>query len=879
MKTVANLFAQTYARLGSDHQQDRHFIGLERLAPDEDNYCSFVKHVEGLAQNEYWIAREKNILMLLKRTPYVVRLRKEEKTNDSYQTIKTKDAGISLAHWLRTKPRLADSNETLKHPFAHAQSFLQLARGAMAALKEIHEAGVIHSQLRPDNLCIPYTPYPYQFDTALNLDYGNVTLIDFMFAVSSTLKLSRYLPVVVTQAASTQSALIKHALVADQQKRQADVIQRIDYSVDLYALGFILQQIFQQNLIYPQGLEAELSMGIHRIVTQLLSYDEGIPDAVKVRYLHLYPHNDYLQEIDHLIQLCQTNAVFVNTSLLFDPAQFLEDDSVFHLDEPIIDIDTLANIASDPNITQEVSPVPVAAPTPSNLDKPIEITTMKDTSNSAQLNPAETHIEISKIVVILFIVSLQILYVIYTEGKNMGLDVVASMGLVATIGIALALASKLFAPPKPLPKSRPLIIEPNNNNVAPSTEGVAPIMTNQNETPVNQITDPSIDEPQHTEALSDAHSSKEEKEADVAPPVVLLKTATSTPAKTENAPIELNKWLVIAIIIALQLSYIWYTTDLKGKPTEISATAPVESTEPVEEVMPEADPLVAEAAPTEELMPTEAMPDTSSSAANIELLSEASSVKTPEIAPAKVKKAKTAESENADSMLLSGSPVNEAKTKKVKPVATVKEPVVQGQTAIPLTNEQAKAADKTPTTNTTSVEDTLAAANNNVATANAATADAAAKKEAEKPTSKSITRGLAETQNRMGWYYYHGDGVPKNYEESFKWFQKAANLGEASAQFNVGMMYASGTGVKQDLTEAAKWYKKSAEQGKASAQLNLGMMYISGRGIRQNIDEGKKWLNKAAEQGDVTAKANLAWLTQQGYIKSDASANEADKAE
>jgi TPR repeat protein len=56
-------------------------------------------------------------------------------------------------------------------------------------------------------------------------------------------------------------------------------------------------------------------------------------------------------------------------------------------------------------------------------------------------------------------------------------------------------------------------------------------------------------------------------------------------------------------------------------------------------------------------------------------------------------------------------------------------------------------------------------------------------------------------------------------------------------------------------------------------------MYISGRGIRQNIDEGKKWLTKAAEQGDVTAKANLAWLSQQGYIKSDAASNEADKAE
>ena len=186
-----------------------------------------------------------------------------------------------------------------------------------------------------------------------------------------------------------------------------------------------------------------------------------------------------------------------------------------------------------------------------------------------------------------------------------------------------------------------------------------------------------------------------------------------------------------------------------------------------------------------------------------------------------------------------------------------------------------KAADKTPSS---AIDIEEVTTTNKANTASEAVTNEA-KAQAEKPSPKSLTRGLAEAQNTMGWHYYHGDGVTKNYEESFKWFQKAANLGESSAQFNVGMMYASGTGVKQDLTEAAKWYKKSAEQGKASAQLNLGMMYISGRGIRQNIDEGKKWLSKAAEQGDVTAKANLTWLTQQGYIKPNASSSEADKAE
>ena len=58
---------------------------------------------------------------------------------------------------------------------------------------------------------------------------------------------------------------------------------------------------------------------------------------------------------------------------------------------------------------------------------------------------------------IALIVTLQILYVIYTDGKSMGLDVLASMGLVAAIGLGVIFAMQIFAPTKPLPKSRPSI--------------------------------------------------------------------------------------------------------------------------------------------------------------------------------------------------------------------------------------------------------------------------------------------------------------------------------------------------------------------------------------------------------------------------------------
>ncbi len=858
MKTVANLFAQTYARLGADQQQDRHFISLERLAPEEDNYCSFVKRVEGLAQNEYWVAREKNILMLLKRIPAVVRLRKEEKNGDSYQTIKTKDAGISLAHWLHTKPRLVGTDDTVGHPFVHALSFLQLARGILVALKEIHHAGVIHGQLRPDNICIPYHPYPYDFDSPLTLDFNNVCLIDFMFAISNTLRLSRYLPILVSKNPSTQSALMQHALLSDQQNRQADVIQRIDYSVDLYALGFILKQLFQKNLIYPQGLEAELSMGIHHLINELLQYNQGIPEKIKIRYLHLHPHPDYLKQVEQLISRCQPLTSASTISFLFDPAQFLEEDSVFNIGEVILNSDGIVP-------AQSSGQAAVLETTPNNLATPIEIKTMKDNQPSLSLKnkaSANDGIEVSKILVIALIVTLQILYVIYTDGKSMGLDVLASMGLVAAIGLGVIFAMQIFAPTKPLPKSRPSIFNEGDAKSAvaststdkPTDEleqiaaSVAPVITTSSASLEQRDTAPTVDK-----AATDDHDTQ-------TPPVILLKTPTPAAKAKESEPMEVNKWLVIAVIVALQIGYVLLTTDLSGNSTTQTTTTTEESPAPVESIVEE--PAIIEPTPSEDILATPTVED--GSAANIELLSEASSVSTPQVTNRKATKDTT-----VDSLLLSGSPVNEPKVKKEKPVAVAKETPVQGHTAIPLTKEQADFTNKSPeaiANNTPEPVSTSTTTNDNNSV-NANDTKTVAPKTASTP--KSLTRGLAEAQNNMGWHYYHGDGVKQNYEEAFKWFVKAANLNLASAQYNVGEAYQKGEGIKQDLTEAARWYTKSAEQGNAGAQLNLGMMYISGRGIRQNIEEGTKWLNKAAEQGDVTAKANLAWLSQQGYIKAD----------
>ena len=104
----------------------------------------------------------------------------------------------------------------------------------------------------------------------------------------------------------------------------------------------------------------------------------------------------------------------------------------------------------------------------------------------------------------------------------------------------------------------------------------------------------------------------------------------------------------------------------------------------------------------------------------------------------------------------------------------------------------------------------------------------------------------------LGKMYYEGTGVAQNYNEAFKWYQKAADNGAADAYVGLGVMYCKGQGVAKNSNEAFKWFQKAADNGVASAFAYLGDMYYAGDGVAQNYNEALKWYQKAADNGITT---------------------------
>ena len=146
--------------------------------------------------------------------------------------------------------------------------------------------------------------------------------------------------------------------------------------------------------------------------------------------------------------------------------------------------------------------------------------------------------------------------------------------------------------------------------------------------------------------------------------------------------------------------------------------------------------------------------------------------------------------------------------------------------------------------------------------------------EALKWYQKAAAQGNAYGEYDLGVLYDHGHGVPQDYAEALKWYQQAADQGNALGEHGLGVLYDNGHGVPQDYTQAVKWYQKAADQGLADAEHNLGVLYESGHGVTQDYAQALKWYQKAADQGFANAEYAIGFMREfgQGVPKDDAEA-------
>lgn len=124
----------------------------------------------------------------------------------------------------------------------------------------------------------------------------------------------------------------------------------------------------------------------------------------------------------------------------------------------------------------------------------------------------------------------------------------------------------------------------------------------------------------------------------------------------------------------------------------------------------------------------------------------------------------------------------------------------------------------------------------------------------------SAKHGYAPAQNRLGFAYENGRGIPIDLKEMLRWYTLSATNGFYMGQYSLGRCYYCGTGVDQNFDEARKWFLLAADQGFIDAYKMLKIIYMRGFDVERNVLEAIRWLTLAAEQNDLEAQKELGTI-------------------
>lgn len=116
----------------------------------------------------------------------------------------------------------------------------------------------------------------------------------------------------------------------------------------------------------------------------------------------------------------------------------------------------------------------------------------------------------------------------------------------------------------------------------------------------------------------------------------------------------------------------------------------------------------------------------------------------------------------------------------------------------------------------------------------------------------------------IGLRFAEGKGVPANYDEAAKWYDRAAQAGVVPAIFRLGTLYEKGLSVKKDVDIARRYYTQAAERGNAKAMHNLAVLDADGGGKGANYKSASQWFRKAADRGVADSQFNLGILYARG---------------
>ncbi len=119
---------------------------------------------------------------------------------------------------------------------------------------------------------------------------------------------------------------------------------------------------------------------------------------------------------------------------------------------------------------------------------------------------------------------------------------------------------------------------------------------------------------------------------------------------------------------------------------------------------------------------------------------------------------------------------------------------------------------------------------------------------------------------QVGYRYYYGSGVDKNYNKAKEWFEKSVlQARNPQASYFLGYMYENGKGCTADPVMAYESYMNATKLGNLNGMWSIGHCYEEGISVAQNYNMARNWYTKAADLGSSRAIWKLGEFYEKGY--------------
>jgi len=112
-------------------------------------------------------------------------------------------------------------------------------------------------------------------------------------------------------------------------------------------------------------------------------------------------------------------------------------------------------------------------------------------------------------------------------------------------------------------------------------------------------------------------------------------------------------------------------------------------------------------------------------------------------------------------------------------------------------------------------------------------------------------------QYSLALRYQLGQGVEKDAEKQYYWYQKSAEQGNLDASYQMAKLLLLGRGVEQDQNNALDMFLSLAERSHPGAAYQLYLIYTEGKVVDANSALAKEYLLKSAELGHAKSQYQL----------------------